>query len=59
MWSVQTISGARLNVIHHLLSRIPYKYVKHTAKRPNLPERQKPEGDVDPNYPFKYVPERC
>jgi len=49
---------ARLNVIHHLLSRIPYKDVTQNGKRPKLPERQKPDGYVDPDYPFKYVPER-
>jgi len=49
---------ARLNVIHHLLSRIPYKDVTHNGKRPRLPDRQKPDGYVDPDYPFKYVPER-
>ena len=49
---------ARLNVIHHLLSRIPYKDATHNGKRPKLPERQKPDEYVDPDYPFKYVPER-
>ncbi len=49
---------ARLNVIHHLLSRIPYKEVTRNGKRPKLPDRQKPDGYVDPDYPFKYVPEK-
>jgi hypothetical protein len=49
---------ARLNVIHHLLSRTPYKDVTHNGKRPRLPDRKKPDGYVDPDYPFKYVSER-
>ena len=46
---------ARLNVISHLLAQIPYK--KLPREKPNLPKRQKPDGYVEPNYPFKYVPE--
>lgn len=49
---------ARLNVIHHLLSAIPYKDVTRSAKRPKLPERQKRKGYVEPDYPWKFVPER-
>jgi polyphosphate kinase 2 len=47
---------ARLNIIRHLLKRIPYK----DAPRPKitLPERQKRKGYREPNYPFKVVPER-
>ncbi len=46
---------ARLNIISHLLSRIPYeKLPRHKVK---LPERQKPHGYKDPEYPFKYIPE--
>jgi hypothetical protein len=37
---------------------IPYEDVTHNGKRPRLPDRQKPDGYVDPDYPFKYVPER-
>jgi len=48
---------ARLNVIRHLLSRIPYEDVTRRGKQPKLPDRQKPNGYVDPDYPFKYVPE--
>ncbi|BDG01455.1 polyphosphate kinase 2 [Anaeromyxobacter oryzae] len=48
---------ARLNVIRHLLSRIPYKDVTRREKRPKLPERQKRNGYVEPGYPYKYVPE--
>jgi polyphosphate kinase 2 len=46
---------ARLNIISHLLSRIPYKEVRRDKVK--LPKRQKPHGYKDPNYPFKYVPE--
>jgi len=50
---------ARLNVIHHLLSRIPYRDVtRKNGKQPRLPERQKPNGYVEPDYPYKYVPEK-
>src|SRR5262249_21050504 len=47
---------ARLNIISHLLSKIPYKSVPHEKVR--LPNRQKPNGYKEPNYPYKYVDER-
>ena len=46
---------ARLNVIAHLLSHIPYKDAR--PEKPSLPKRQKPHGYVEPNYPYKFVPE--
>jgi polyphosphate kinase len=46
---------ARLNLISHLLSHIPYEEVPRD--KPTLPKRQKPQGYVDPNYPYRYVPE--
>ncbi len=46
---------ARLNIISHLLSRIPYKEAPH--KKVTLPKRQKPGDYREPDYPFKYVPE--
>jgi polyphosphate kinase 2 len=49
---------ARLNMIHHLLSQVPYKDVIKKAKRPKLPDRQKPNGYVEPSYKYKYVPEK-
>jgi polyphosphate kinase len=49
---------ARLNVIHHLLSRIPYEDVTEKEKRQKLPERQKAKGYLEPDYPFNYIPER-
>jgi polyphosphate kinase 2 (PPK2 family) len=44
---------ARLNLIRHLLDRIPYEDVPRKAVK--LPKRQKPHGYRDPKYPFKYV----
>jgi polyphosphate kinase 2 (PPK2 family) len=46
---------ARLNTISHLLTQIPYEDSPRDA--PTLPKRQKPEGYVEPSYPFKCVPE--
>jgi polyphosphate kinase len=47
---------ARLNIIAHLLEKVPYK----TAPREKveLPKRQKADGYRDPNYPYKFVDER-
>jgi polyphosphate kinase 2 len=47
---------ARLNLITHLLGQIPYKKVPR--EKVKLPKRQKPHGYREPNYPFKYVPEK-
>lgn len=47
---------ARLNVISHLLSLIPYQDLKR--EQPVLPKRQKPRAYVEPAYPYKFVPER-
>jgi polyphosphate kinase 2 len=47
---------ARLNLITHLLSKIPYKQVKR--EKVKLPKRQKPRGYREPDYPYKYVPEK-
>jgi polyphosphate kinase 2 (PPK2 family) len=44
---------ARLNIIKHLLGRIPYE--DGPRKKIKLPDRQKPEGYKEPNYPFKWV----
>ncbi len=46
---------ARLNVIHHLLSRIPHKDAPR--EKVKLPKRQKADGYKDPDYPFKFIPE--
>jgi polyphosphate kinase 2 len=47
---------ARLNVINDLLNRIPYETMPR--KEVTLPKRQKPEGYVEPDYPYKYVSEK-
>ena len=46
----------RLNVISHLLSRIPYEELRQ--EKIKLPKRQK-KGDYQPSdHPLRYVPER-
>lgn len=47
---------ARLNIISHLLSKIPY--VEIPREEPVLPERQEPGDYVEPDYPYRYVPEK-
>ena len=46
---------ARLNIIRHLLSHIPYKELPR--QKITLPKRQKPGKYVDPKYPFKFIEE--
>jgi polyphosphate kinase 2 len=46
----------RLNIISHLLGQIPYKSLPH--QKVKLPSRQKPGDYKEPDYPFKYVPEK-
>ncbi|HTF32161.1 MAG TPA: polyphosphate kinase 2 [Myxococcota bacterium] len=46
---------ARLNIISHFLSQVPYKEVRR--EKVKLPKRQKAHGYKEPNYPFKFVPE--
>jgi len=46
---------ARLNIISHLLSKIPYE--KLPREKVELPKRQKPDDYREPDYPFKMVPE--
>ena len=46
---------ARLNLITHLLSQVPYKKVKRD--KVELPKRQKRHGYEEPNYPYKLIPE--
>ena len=46
---------ARLNVISHLLKQVPYE--KLPREKPTLPKRQKAHGYVEPDYPYKFVPE--
>jgi hypothetical protein len=47
---------ARLNIINHLLSHIPYK--EAPREKVKLPKRQKAGKYREPNYPYKYVPEK-
>jgi polyphosphate kinase 2 len=47
---------ARLNLIRHLLDRIPYEDVPR--KPVKLPKRQKPHGYRESKYTYKYVEER-
>jgi polyphosphate kinase 2 len=47
---------ARLNIITHLLDKIPYKSAPR--EKVKLPKRQKPGDYRDTKYPFKYVDER-
>ena len=45
---------ARLNCISHFLSLIPYKEVPREPIK--FPNRQKKGGYVEPDYPFRYIP---
>ena len=47
---------ARLNIISHLLEKIPYKEVP--APRIKLPKRQKSGRYRDPGYSYKFIKER-
>jgi polyphosphate kinase 2 len=47
---------ARLNIISHLLSQIPYKALPR--EKVKLPQRQKRHGYREPNYPFKFIEEK-
>jgi polyphosphate kinase 2 len=46
---------ARLNIISHLLSRIPYEELP--GEKVELPKRQKPGDYREPDYPSKVIPE--
>ena len=46
----------RLNIIAHLLSRIPYEALPR--EKIKFPERQKAKGYRDPDYAYKFVPEK-
>ncbi|AOB31376.1 polyphosphate kinase [Bordetella sp. H567] len=46
----------RLNIISHLLSSIPYKAMpRHKVK---LPKRQKPGDYREPDYAFRFIPQK-
>lgn len=46
----------RLNIIHHLLSQVPYEPLPH--EKIKLPKRQPADGYEEPAISFKFVPER-
>ena len=46
---------ARLNIITHLLDKIPYK--EAPREKVKLPKREKNPKYRSPDYPFKYIPE--
>jgi polyphosphate kinase len=45
---------ARLNIIHHLLSQVPYKPPAHQDI--TLPKRQRPGGYTEPDLPLRHIP---
>ena len=47
---------ARLNIISHLLASIPYEPIPR--KKVTLPERQKRGSYKEPDYPYRYIPEK-
>jgi hypothetical protein len=47
---------ARLNIITHLLGKIPYK--EAPREKVKLPKRQKAGGYRETDYAFKYVEEK-
>jgi polyphosphate kinase 2 len=47
---------ARLNLITHLLQKVPYKEAPRDKVK--LPKRQKAHGYREPDYPYKFVKEK-
>ena len=47
---------ARLNIISHLLASIPYEPIPR--KKVTLPDRQKRSSYKQPDYPYRYIPEK-
>ena len=47
---------ARLNIISHLLASIPYEPIPR--KKVTLPDRQKRGSYKQPDYPYRYIPEK-
>jgi hypothetical protein len=45
---------ARLNIISHLLSQVPYKPLAHRDIK--LPKRQPPRGYLQPDLPLRHIP---
>jgi polyphosphate kinase 2 len=46
--------AVRLNILSHILSRVPYKEIKRDKLK--LPDRQKPGKYKETDYPFKIIP---
>ena len=46
----------RLNIISHLLSKIDYERVPRA--KVELPKRQKPGNYREPDYDYKFIPEK-
>jgi polyphosphate kinase len=47
--------GARLNIISHILASVPYEDLPR--EKIKLPKRQKAHDYVEPDYPFRWVPD--
>jgi polyphosphate kinase len=47
---------ARLNMISHMLNKIPYEGMR--GEKVVLPKRQKRGDYQEPDYPFKFIPEK-
>jgi hypothetical protein len=47
---------ARLNIISHLLSKIDYEAAPRA--KIELPKRQKQGNYREPDYPYKFIPEK-
>jgi polyphosphate kinase len=47
---------ARLNVIMHILSKVPHEALPRDEIQ--LPRRQKLHGYSEPDYPYKFLPEK-
>ncbi len=47
---------ARLNIISHLLDAVPYERIP--GKKVTLPARQKRGSYKEPDYPYRYIPEK-
>ena len=45
---------ARLNIISHLLNRVPYQPLAH--RDITLPKRQQPGDYLPPDLPLRYIP---
>ena len=45
---------ARLNIISHLFSQVPYKPLAHRDIK--LPRRQQPDGYIQPELPLRHIP---